>query len=310
MLPHGVHCSAWLSGERDNVVTRHAHPLVLLLVALVLAVVGPLEGVTAEEHHVQHHARAPDVDLRGVLNVQVGDYLRRCAARRRALSELLRALERPRGREAAQRHTPPGMVQPATPDLCLHTQLSIACTETTQPHARLTATPASQRASPVAEPAAPAGAPGRAPVYPGVPTRDLGTLSFCRCFEYPKSQIFISGRLLWSSSVFSSFMSRFTTPCARRTATRACHAASGVYANGACSVHCLAEPAGNQRGRVTSRRPPVTHGVPPRVEGPRPCWGAHHLVAVVQPHDQLLEEPPRLVLLRGAPRQLGPQSRS
>ena len=54
-----------------------------------------------------------------------------------------------------------------------------------------------------------------APVYPGVPTLDLGTLSLS-FLEYPKSQIFSSGRLLPSSSVFSSFISRFTTPCTRR----------------------------------------------------------------------------------------------
>ena len=49
------------------------------------------------------------------------------------------------------------------------------------------------------------------PVYPGVPTFDFGRLSFS-FLEYPKSQIFSSGRRPPSSNVFSSLMSRFTTP--------------------------------------------------------------------------------------------------
>ena len=43
---------------------------------------------------------------------------------------------------------------------------------------------------------------GQLPVYPGVPTLDLGRESLA-CLEYPKSHIFTRGRLLLSSSVFS-----------------------------------------------------------------------------------------------------------
>ena len=52
---------------------------------------------------------------------------------------------------------------------------------------------------------------GKSPVYPGVPTLDLGRLSF-EALQYPKSVILTRGLGDASSRVFSSLMSLFTTP--------------------------------------------------------------------------------------------------
>ncbi len=57
-------------------------------------------------------------------------------------------------------------------------------------------------------------------MYAGVPTVDLGCESNTADLLYPKSQIFSRGACRPSSSVFSSFRSRWHTPCARAAAPR------------------------------------------------------------------------------------------